>query len=152
MRQRILFFAFVLIAVLAGTLIFFDGAKREKLAGRPVTYWLDEMNEGGARSNNAVSVFLQAGSAAVPALTNELRFVPPNRERVIQLKAKLPWRLASRLPKGPRINYLRRCAAAFALGELGPREERNSRIARNRDHGRHRRVDDARQQRRHVSR
>jgi hypothetical protein len=120
MRQKVLFFIFLSVAVVAIVALFFGEPAQERLAGKPVGYWLDEMNEGGTRSNAALRVFLQAGPAAVPGLTNQLRFVPPNRDRILELKAHLPWAISSRLPRAPRINYLRRYAATYALAGLGP--------------------------------
>src|SRR5256885_1060355 len=107
MRSKVLFGAFVLVAVVAAFALLFGGERKPKIEGKPVAHWLDEMIAGGAPSNAAIAVFVKAGSSAVPALTNELRFVPATRTNLIQLKARLPWAIASRMPKAPLINWPR---------------------------------------------
>jgi HEAT repeat protein len=124
-RHKILFAVFVAVAVVAVVWLFFGQSQDERVAGKPTGYWLDEMNAGGARSNAAVAVFVQAGQRAAHGLTNELRFVPPSRSPLIALKAQLPWAVASRMPAARPINWTRRVAAANALGQIGP----NAKIA-----------------------
>jgi HEAT repeat protein len=119
-RQKPLFFVFVVVAILAIGLVLFRSNPVSQFDGKPVTFWLDEMAAGGERSNIAVNVFLKNGAAAIPALTNELRFVPPLRTNFILLKSKLPWALASKLPKAAKLNWSRRLAAARALEQIGP--------------------------------
>ena len=118
-RKR-LFGLFVVVAAVAVWFVFIRDSAEPRIAGRPVTFLLDEMNAGESRSNAAVAIIAQAGAGAVPALTNQLRYESSMRTNFIALKTRLPWVIASRLPRAPQINYLRRYSAIYALEKLGP--------------------------------
>jgi hypothetical protein len=118
MKRKLFIFGMALIAALALAAMLLRLPKSEKLAGKPVGFWLDEMNAGATRSNAAVAVFAKAGSSAVCGLTNELQVVPVGRNRFIELKKRLPWIVASKLPTAANINWTRRVSAANALGEI----------------------------------
>jgi HEAT repeat protein len=117
--HKVLFAVFVAAAV-GIVWVFFGEPQGQRVSGKPLGYWLDEINAGGARSNAAVAAFVQAGEQAARVLTNELCFVPAGRNRLIALKAQLPWAVASRMPSPRPINWARRVAAANALGLIGP--------------------------------
>jgi hypothetical protein len=120
MKRKLLLFVFVFAAAAGIGFLFFEDAQSARIGGKPVGFLLDEMSAGGARSNAAMAVILKEGKAAAPVLADALRYVSPARTNWIQLKSKLPWMIASRLPRARPINHLRRYTAVSALQNLGP--------------------------------
>lgn len=119
MKRKILLFVFVFVAAAGIGFLFFEDAQNTRTGGKPVGFLLDEMSASGARSNAAMAVILKEGKAAAPVLADALRYVSPARTNWIQLKSKLPWAVASRLPRARPINHLRRHSAVYALQNLG---------------------------------
>lgn len=119
MKRKILLFVFVFVAAAGiGFLVFEDG-QSARVGGKPVGFLLDEMSAGGSRSNTAMAVILKEGRSAALALADALRYVSPARTNWIQLKAHLPWAIASKLPRAQPINHSRRYSAVHALQHLG---------------------------------
>ena len=108
----------MVVAAVAVWFVFIRDSGEPRIAGRRVTYLLDEMNAGESRSNAAVAIIVQVGAPAVPALTNQLRYESSMRTNFIALKTRLPWVIASRLPRASQINYLHRYSAIYALEKL----------------------------------
>jgi HEAT repeat protein len=119
MKRKILLFVFVFVAAAGIGFLFFEDAQSARVGGKPVGFLLDEMSAGGSRSNAAMAIILQQGPAAAPVLADALRYVSPARTNWIQLKAHLPWAIASKLPRAQPINHLRRYSAVYALQRLG---------------------------------
>ncbi|HUS34264.1 MAG TPA: HEAT repeat domain-containing protein [Verrucomicrobiae bacterium] len=119
MKRKILLFVSVFVVAAGIGFLFFEDAQSARIGGKPVGFLLDEISVGGSRSNAAMAVILKEGRAAAPVLADALRYVSPARTNWIQLKSKLPWAVASRLPRARPINHLRRYSAAYALQNLG---------------------------------
>lgn len=119
MKRKILLFVFVFVAAIGIGFLVHEDAQSARIGGKPVGFLLDEMSAGGSRSNAAMAVILKEGRAAAPVLADALRYVSPTRTNWIQLKAHLPWAIASKLPLAQPINHLRRFCAVYALQHLG---------------------------------
>src|SRR5437879_2255646 len=87
--------------------VFRADSRAPKFSEQTLEFWLDELKQGGARSNAARSVVLNLGNKAAPLLAAQLSYDAPFRANLIDVKMRLPFVVATKLPRAPDIDWSR---------------------------------------------